>query len=252
MTPYLFCALLMLGAGSAAAGCRQALAIGLDVSGSVDAREFGLQTQGLARALTAPPIRAALLQTLDNPVSLAVFDWSGADHQRTILAWTEITDDAALDRAASAIATAIRIERSPATGVGAAMIYGDALLAKRPNCWRATLDLTGDGLNNSGITPRDVQLPDRRPQVTVNALVIGVDSDEGWDGGDPEIAQLIAWFRTDVIRGPDAFVEAALGFEDFAEAMERKLLRELSDLAVSALSPALPGPELTTSLHAAR
>ncbi|MCV2873443.1 DUF1194 domain-containing protein [Defluviimonas sp. WL0050] len=228
-------AALLLAAAPAHAACRQALAIGLDVSGSVDQREFVLQVQGLAAALSSDAVRAVLLEAPGYPVALAVYDWSGAEHQRLILDWVEITDEVVLERVAGVIATAVRIERSPATGVGAAMLYGDALLAQRTDCPRAALDLTGDGLNNSGPQPRDIVLPGRVPDVTVNALVIGVNRDEGWDGGDPGVAELTAWFTAEVIRGPDAFVEVALGFEDFAAAMERKLLRELAELTVSAL-----------------
>ena len=36
-----------------------------------------------------------------------------------------------------------------------------------------------------------------------------------------------------MIVGPDAFVETALGFEAFEDAMVRKLLRELQGLALS-------------------
>ncbi|GAB4385760.1 DUF1194 domain-containing protein [Albidovulum sp.] len=230
------CAALLaagLAAPPAAAACRQALAIGLDVSGSVDAREFALQTQGLATALRSDAVRAALLELPARPVALAVFDWSGAEDQRLIVGWVEITEAAVLDSVAARIAQAARIERSPATGVGAAILYGARLISARPDCTRAVLDLTGDGLNNSGIAPRAVRLaPGPRP-VTVNALVIGVDSDAGWDGGEPGIAELTAWFRAEVIRGPDAFVETAIGFEEFAAAMERKLLRELAVLQLS-------------------
>lgn len=221
---------------AALAECRQALAVGLDVSGSVDAREFLLQVRGLAQALRAARVRAAMLEAPEAPVMLAVFDWSGEADQRIILGWTAITDAATLDSAARKIAAAVRVERSPATGVGAALLYGDRLLAERSDCWRQVLDLTGDGLNNSGPQPRDIVLTARRVPVTVNALVIGVNGDAGWDGGDPGIAELTAWFRTEVIRGPDAFVETALGFEDFAAAMERKLLKELSGTAMSALT----------------
>jgi hypothetical protein len=233
-------AALFMAAAPAQSACRQALAIGLDVSGSVDQREFILQAQGLAAALTSDTVRAVLLEAPGYPVALAVFDWSGEGHQQLILDWVEIRDAATLDRVAGVIGSAVRIERSPATGVGAAMLYGDALLARRPDCPRAALDLTGDGLNNSGPQPRDVVLPRRATEVTVNALVIGVNRDEGWDGGDPGVAELTAWFTTEVIRGPDAFVEVALGFEDFQAAMERKLLRELAGLTVSQLA----GPEL--------
>ena len=53
--------LLSLWAGAAQADCRQALALGLDVSGSVDAQDYALQMQGLAAALEHPQVRAALL-----------------------------------------------------------------------------------------------------------------------------------------------------------------------------------------------
>lgn len=240
--------LLALTSSPAGATCRQALAIGLDVSGSVDAREFVLQVRGLAAALTSDAVRAVLLGTPGAPVALAVYDWSGEGDQRLILDWVEIADAATLDRVAGVIGSAVRIERSPATGVGSALRYGDRLLAMRPDCPRAILDLTGDGLNNSGPPPRDVALPPRGTGITVNALVIGVNRDEGWDGGDPGVAELSAWFTAEVIRGPDAFVEVALGFEDFAAAMERKLLRELEGLSVSGgARPAGPALRLAGS-----
>ena len=48
---------------------------------------------------------------------------------------------------------------------------------------------------------------------------------------------MTAYFESEVIHGPDAFVEAAIGFEDFENAMARKLLKELETLAVGQLFP---------------
>ena len=223
---------LWAAASPAGAACRQALVIGLDVSASVDEKEYVLQMQGLAGALNHPDVQAALLSQPERPVWLAAFVWSGAESQRLILDWTAITDADALGRAAFAVGTAPRPGLSPSTGVGAALVYGHALLEQRPECWRHTLDLAGDGKNNSGTAPRDIALPPLGTALTVNALVIGLDEEAGWDGGDPGIAELTAWFRAEVIRGPDAFVEAAIGFTDFEEAMTRKLLKELASLAV--------------------
>ncbi|OYX41111.1 MAG: hypothetical protein B7Z02_16675 [Rhodobacterales bacterium 32-67-9] len=236
MRALLLALLFAAGPGPGLAACRQALVIGLDVSGSVDAREFLFQVRGLAQALRSDRIRPLLLERPEVPVMLAVFDWSGEADQRLILPWTAIGDAATLDRAAATIAATIRIPRSPATGVGAALLFGDGLLTAQEACWRLVLDLAGDGLNNSGPQPRDVTLAPRARPVTVNALVVGVNRDAGWDGGDPGIAELTAWFADEVIRGPDAFVEAALGYQDFAAAMERKLLKELSGIEVSSLS----------------
>ena len=46
----------------------------------------------------------------------------------------------------------------------------------------------------------------------------------------------MAYFKAEVIRGPGAFVEAAVGFDDFEEAMIRKLLRETRGLSLGQLA----------------
>ena len=64
-------------AAAQAAACRQALALGLDVSGSVDEAEYQLQLQGLAAALVSDDVRASLMRLPDAPVRILVFEWSG-------------------------------------------------------------------------------------------------------------------------------------------------------------------------------
>ena len=233
-------AMLMLGllpAPAAQAACRQALVLGLDISGSVDAREYQLQREGLAAALGAPAVRAALLQQLDAPVRLSVFEWSGPAAQTVILPWTEIADAEALDAARSRILTAPRTVQDQTTALGSAMLRGFAMLETQADCWTRTLDLSGDGIANTGPRPQDVG-PDRTPPgVTVNGLTIEADLQPGRDQTSADIRELSAYFRAYVIRGPGAFVETALGFTDYAAAMERKLLRELQSLALSDARP---------------
>ena len=65
---------LTLLAAPADAACRQALALGLDVSSSVDDTEYRLQLDGLAAALLKPEVRAAFLALPDAPVRLYVFE----------------------------------------------------------------------------------------------------------------------------------------------------------------------------------
>jgi hypothetical protein len=43
-------------------------------------------------------------------------------------------------------------------------------------------------------------------------------------------ADPMAFYRDQVIRGPGAFIEAANGFEDYENAMRRKLIREVTPL----------------------
>lgn len=227
-------ALLALAAltwpAAAEAACRQALALGLDVSGSVDAREYRLQLDGLAAALLRPGVQAAFLALPDAPVRLYVFEWAGVGSQREILPWTEVTGREVLAGIAGRLRATPRVPQDPGTAVGEAMLTGAAVLSEQPGCWRRTLDLSGDGQNNVGPQPREVRRDPRLGDTTVNALVIGVPRRP-----DTVIAGLEDWFRIEVIRGPEAFVEIAAGFRDFEDAMARKLLKELRTQAIGAL-----------------
>ncbi len=219
-------------AAPAGAACRQALALGLDVSGSVDAREYRLQLDGLAAALTDPEVRATLLAMPAAPVALAVYEWSGPDHQALILDWTPIDGPVALRRVAERLRGWQRAAAPETTALGQALLFGGALLARAPGCWARTLDISGDGRNNTGPRPRATRGAAVLAGVTVNALVIGADTGNPQDRRQAEIGALVSYFRAEVLRGPGAFLETALGFEAYPRAMKRKLLRELEGLAV--------------------
>ena len=218
-----------LGLGGAAdAACRQALALGLDVSGSVDAREYRLQINGLAAALDNIAVRDALLSSPGAPVSVMVYEWSGPSDQAVIVPWSVIEDAATLDGFIETLVQTTRRDVSPGTALGTAMILGAQYLDQQPACWKRTLDISGDGMSNLGPRPRDVKDAIGARGVTVNALVIGATPRLEGDA-------LASYFRAEVITGPDAFVETASGFDDYEAAMTRKLLRELEVLAVSEL-----------------
>ena len=126
-------AIVLLSGTSAAANCRQALALGLDVSGSVDAQEYILQRECVARALTSDAVSAVLLRQPDAPVKVTVFEWSGPDHQVIVQPWIDVTD-ATLPDIAARLQSAGRINGSPTTAIGAAMVFGAGLLAQHADC----------------------------------------------------------------------------------------------------------------------
>jgi hypothetical protein len=224
----------MAGASVASADCRQALALGLDISGSVDAAEYRLQLDGLAAALRRDDVAAALLAMSGADVDLTVYEWSGPDDRRILQPWVTLTDRSAIDAVARRLGAVQRGAGDPSTAIGSAMAFGAELLAQRASCWRRVLDLSGDGKSNAGPRPRVVGADAALGGVTVNALVIGVKDPAAGDTRQAEIGALAAYFRAEVIRGDAAFVEVALGFEDFERAMARKLLRELEVLAIGA------------------
>lgn len=214
------------------AECRQALALGLDVSGSVDLREYRLQLDGLVSALNDPDVVRKLMSMPTAPVALMVYEWSGPEDQVIVVPWTEITNRDALNNLSTLLATTDRRASTPGTALGQAMQFGAAQLALKQNCWKRTLDISGDGKSNLGQRPRDVKAGIAAQQITVNALVIGADAPATGDQRQVEIGELSSYFRAEVITGPDAFVQTALGFEDYANAMTLKLKRELEGLVI--------------------
>ncbi len=228
-------ALLILAPGGADAACRQALAIGLDISGSVDEQEYRLQMDGLAGALLDPDVQAAFLAIPGLPVRLSVFEWAGPGSQLPVIPWIVIETAEDLSGVAAQLTAKRQSPREIQTAIGQAMLFGAQSLAGQSDCWRRTLDLSGDGESNIGPRPRDIRQSALLADVTINALVIGQDAARYLNFSQSEIKQLTAYFESEVIHGPDAFVEAAIGFEDFQDAMARKLLKELETLAVGQL-----------------
>lgn len=224
---------LILPGWAAAAECRLALALGLDVSASVSDAEYRLQATGTAAALRAPEVRALLLAP-GPPVALAVFLWAGERGQQVVLPWRLIDSPARLEESASRIAARPRPPRDGQTAIGAAMVFAEGLFAAGPACDAATLDLSGDGENNAGLPPALARARPGLAGVTINALAVKGDLPFDHEDFATHIGALSAYFRVEVIRGPGAFVEAALDYRDFEAAMTRKLMRELAPLMLGA------------------
>lgn len=212
--------------------CRQALALALDVSGSVDAREYRLQLDGLAAALSDPEVHAALLSGPDAPVSLFVFEWSDAADQRVLVDWVYLADAAVLQRTANQLRAVRRAPAGVSTALGAALATGAHRLAQMDHCWVRTLDVSADGTSNTGPRPQDVTGLAALDEITINALVILPPPGTTSPAQD---AKLLAYFDELVIRGSGAFRESARGYDDYARAMKRKLLREIEAMAIGAI-----------------
>ncbi|MEM9268342.1 MAG: DUF1194 domain-containing protein, partial [Pseudomonadota bacterium] len=70
-----------------AQACDVALALTVDVSGSISPTEYNLQMLGLADALEDPTISDALVR---GQVALLLVQWTGAGRQTVSIPWTEI------------------------------------------------------------------------------------------------------------------------------------------------------------------
>ncbi len=224
----LFCSLI---AAPAAAECRLALALALDISSSVDTVEDRLQRDGLAAALLAPEVQEAVFSVPGASVALTVFEWSGRYQQDITLPWRQIESPADLAAAADAIRASTRRYAEFPTAIGYALGFAAGVFAEAPPCLFQTLDVSGDGINNDGFAPRLAYANFPLSDVTVNGLTIGGAEDD-----------LAGYYRRELIKGPGAFVEEARDFADFERAMRRKLVRELRAQVVGALPRPAPGP----------
>lgn len=206
-----------------------ALQLGMDVSASVDEAEYRLQAEGLASALLDPIVTEAFLNG-PGPVALSIFEWSGRFQQEILVDWTLITSEADLLTIAERIAGSPRGSQDYPTALGYALGFAANRFRDAPNCLFQTLDISGDGQNNDGFPPVAAFEHFDFDGITVNGLAIG--------GASREIED---YFASEVIHGPGAFVEHAFNHDHFAEAMRRKLERELRAMIFGGVIP----PSLT-------
>ncbi|PTX04289.1 DUF1194 domain-containing protein [Pararhodobacter aggregans] len=146
-----------------ARACRLALALGFDVSRSVDAQDYRLQIDGILAALFDPEIRDLILEG-SAPVAMAVFEWAGAREQLLVADWAILDSPAAIDRLAQQVLVHQR-QAQGLTAVGSALSYARALMDRAPDCLWYTLDMAGDGQNNQGDEPQRGKHPPKAAAV---------------------------------------------------------------------------------------
>jgi hypothetical protein len=105
-----------------------------------------------------------------------------------------------------------------------------AQLARAPfTAPRQTIDISGDGTNNSGPDVPALRDTAVAKEITVNGLAILSESPLPWN---PEHTNppggLDAYYRNNVIGGPSAFVMVAKDFNSFGQAIISKIIAEVA------------------------
>jgi hypothetical protein len=201
--------------------CGLSLVLALDVSSSVTADEFALQTSGLARALRDPAVRRSIVAA--GGIQVTALEWSGRNQQVDITSWSLLAADSDISTFADRIEAHQRAHYEFPTALGYALGYAATRLRKAPlDCTRSVIDVSGDGVNNEGFAPALAYRNFDFSNVTVNGLVI--------QGADPDP---VAYYRAEVVHGPGAFVAIAADFSDYEAAMKRKLLREINGASIA-------------------
>jgi hypothetical protein len=205
------------------------LALAMDVSRSMDQPKFLLQREDYAAAIFNPQVLNAIKSGPNQKIAICFIDWSGPGEQNLVIGWNVI------DGAANAIHFGDLISKAQrsfynSTSIGGGINFAAAQFASAPfQAERHTIDVSGDGTNNSG---RDVQFA--RDQavakgIAINGLVILTDiqySRNPMHTNPP--GGLEKYYRENVIGGPGSFVMVAEDFNSFGRAIIKKLIAEIA------------------------
>ncbi len=197
--------------------CGVELVLAMDVSRSVNPEEFDLIRHGTAEAFRNEEI-IELVGWLKGGVLATVTQWSGPEQQRQMTPWRHLKDAGSLAAFANEIDAMKRVYRFDLTAPGNALAHAASLGQTAPvECRRRVIDISGDGVRNTGLDTGPVADEIAASGVTINGLVVR--------GATPDP---LVYYLAEVKRGPLSFVELSNGYDDFPRAMFRKLLRELT------------------------
>lgn len=216
---------------TAASACKMALVLAHDVSSSVSAAEYALQTAGHAAAFREPDIQSEIL--LMGEIRVMLMHWAGAAYQDRLTPWRRLSSLKEIEAFAAELAAAPRRVTVGSTAIGEMLAsLEDVWGGEAAGCERRAVDISGDGGSNSG---RDIGPPRARliaRGVTINAVVIVTD--------EVKRPPPLPHYRRRVIGGPGAFAIKAEGFEDYRRAFRVKLIRELRGPAIARRAAPLP------------
>lgn len=239
--PRLLSRRLVLAAGLAAPALIQArsasaseevdveLILAVDVSRSVDTEEMEMQMRGYSAAFRDPRLAEGIAGGPIGAIAVTLFVWSDWNIQHTLVPWMRLDGAASCEGFARAIDGASR-ETYLYTSISGAIDYAGAQFGRRYTGLRQVVDISGDGVNNSGRPLAAARTEALEKGIVLNGLAV-------LDRTPPPTTLLAGlppvdeYYRNEVIGGPGAFLMVAEGYETFADAVRRKLIREIAGLS---------------------
>src|SRR5437762_1943932 len=145
----LVCLFTLSGAARAVEQVDLLLVLASDVSRSVDTRKFELQRQGYAAALSNSRVVEAIRSGPHGRIAICFVEWSGQTSQKVVIDWTIVSDAGSARRISDQM---IELPRTFAdrTSISAGLEFSMSQLERAPfKTTRRTIDVSGDGTNNS-------------------------------------------------------------------------------------------------------
>jgi hypothetical protein len=220
------------------------LVLAVDASRSIDAEEAAIQRAGYVAAITHPDfIRAhpdfirAIKLGANGRIALAYFEWAGQAQPDTLVPWQIIDSEESAAAFAGRITGGSRTYGLRGTSISGALIFGAGLIAASPlQEERRVIDVSGDGPNNTGSPVEEARDAALSAGIVINGLPMLIRP-------SPTYRQLDRYYTECVIGGPGSFVLPVYDMAEFATAIRRKLILEVSGDTPNAIIVPVAGEE---------
>ena len=199
------------------------LVLAVDISLSMDEKEFALQRAGYVEALRHPDFIQAVRSGNTGRIALAYFEWAGTVRDDAIINWQII------DSAESANSFADKVAARPfrsfrGTSISTALGFGAGLFDRTNFAGeRSVIDISGDGPNNVGPPVTAMRDAATSKGIVINGLPILISP-------SPTFKHLDQYYAQCVTGGPGSFVLPIYTAAEFSTAIRRKLILEVSGI----------------------
>jgi hypothetical protein len=206
------------------------LVLAVDISLSMDLDEQRLQRDGYVAAFRDPEIQRVIQSGGKGRIAVTYMEWAGPSAQHVVVPWMLVDSPAAAERFAAELERT-QISRARMTSISAALEFAGRLLQENTfKGDRQVIDISGDGPNNSG---RPI-VPIRDSLVAGGVIINGLPIllKDGQSSGMFDLSNLDAYYEQCVIGGQGSFVIPIRAKSEFGTAIRRKLMLEISGLAL--------------------
>ena len=201
------------------------LVLAVDVSLSMSQEELRIQRDGYVAALTHPDVINAIRNGIHGKIAITYFEWAGDRSQYMIVPWTMVASRE------DAEAVAAKITASPAnsarrTSISGGLRYAQDLFAESSfRGLKRVIDVSGDGPNNQGEFVNAARDDIVATGIIINGLPLMTN---GGAISTFDVADLDQYYTDCVIGGPGSFMIPVNAWEQFPEAIRRKLVLEIA------------------------
>jgi hypothetical protein len=199
-----------------------ALVLAIDCSFSVDSNEFRLQMEGLGRAFMHREVHEAIAKGQTGRIAVTALQWSDENNQMIVVPWTIVSNPDQAEALGQILGRMPRRLAEGGTSISTALQFSAMQFDFAPSAERRVIDISSDGRNNIGPPVNLVRDRIVARGITINALTILNE----W----PTLDQ---YFENNVVGGQANFVIPANDYAAYAEAIYRKLLREIVGPGIS-------------------